>query len=192
MPSVVEICNNALVLKLGSSRIVSLTENTVNAREINAIYESVRDLELRKHRWLFSVKRVQLPEDATAPDFGYAHQFTLPADCLRVLPPDNSENYNDLDWQIEGRKILTNASAPLNLRYVRQVTDPNEMDSIFRDVWATRMGLELCEKITQSAGKKETLMRQYKDAITEARRINAIEKPVSDDPPEDTWITARL
>ena len=192
MPSIVEICNNALVLKLGASRIVSLTENTVNAREVNAVYESIRDKELRKHAWSFSIKRVELPEDATAPAYNFAHQYTLPADCIRVLSPDTRYNLNDLDWHIEGRKIVTNDDAPLPFRYVSRVTDPNQMDTLFQDVWATSMGLELCEKITQSNTKKEILMQQYKDIIAEARRVNAIEKPVSDEPPEDTWITARL
>ena len=57
MASEVDICNRALS-KLGAARITSLTEDSVNARACNAMYESVRDAELRAHPWNFAMKRV--------------------------------------------------------------------------------------------------------------------------------------
>lgn len=190
MASVVGICNRALQ-KLGAKRIVSLTdENSSNARACNVAYETVRDAELRAHPWSFAIKRAQLAADSSTPEFGRANSFPLPSDFLCLREPYPEDNSLDHDWQIEGRKILTDEDAPLNLRYTAKVTDPNDMDVLFRESLATKLALELCEEITQSNSKKESLRQDYKEIIREAKRSNAIERPASQ-PPEDTWVTIR-
>ncbi len=189
MASNVQILNRALQ-KLGASRITSLSDESFNARACNVAYEPVRDAELRAHPWSFSIKRVQLAEDSTGPDFGPANSFTLPGDFLCLREPDDSENHIDNDWQIEGTKLLTDDSGPLNVRYTFQVTDPNSMDALFREALATKLAFELCEEITQSNSKKEALREDYKEVIRQAKRCNAIERK-SQKPPEDTWVNVR-
>lgn len=186
--------SNLALQKLGAARIVSLAEDSPQARECNACYEAMRDLELRKHRWSFAITRVALAADVTAPAFGPAKYFTLPADFLRLLEPDSSENYNTLDWRIEtnsgSKKIATDSSSPLNIRYVARIEDPAQFDAAFVEALACRMAIQMCEKLTQSNTKMQAVAEQYKDAIREARRVNAIEV-VSAEPPTDTWDTAR-
>lgn len=189
MASKVEIANRALQI-LGAKRIVSLGEDSRNARAINAAYEPVKLAELRKHPWGFAIKRVQLAASSTAPAFTKGNAFPLPADYVRLLPPDPEANFNDLDWNIEGKSIITNDSAPLDVRYIYDVTDPNEMDSLFRESFAAKLAEQLCEEITQSNTKVATANMFYKEAIADAKRTNAIEK-TAEKPPEDEWITCR-
>ena len=59
MASVVDICNGALN-QLGASTILSLTEDSKNARLCNARYTQVRDSLFRSHPWNCLVKRVEL------------------------------------------------------------------------------------------------------------------------------------
>lgn len=186
----VAIANLALQ-KLGAKRITSLTEDSPNARTMNACFEHQRDLELAKHRWSFAIRRAQLAVDATAPTFGPARSFTLPAEYLRLIEPDLEENYNDLDWKIEGKKILTDQTAPLNIRFIYRVEDPNEFAPAFIESLACKLAWHTCEDITQSNQKKADILNEYTLAIREARRTNAIEK-IAEEPPEDTWVTARL
>lgn len=186
MASVVGICNGALQ-RLGAARIASLEDATKNARECNAAYERRRDAVLRRHRWSFAIARAQLAADSTAPTFGPANYFTLPSDCLRVLLPDET----DTDWVIEGRKIATDWGAPLEVRYIKQVTDPNTMDSFFREMLSIDLALTLCEVITGSNQKADGLRTELRDVLAEAKRLNAIELPATDIR-EDDWITARL
>jgi hypothetical protein len=190
MSSETEICNRALQ-KLGDGRIVSLTQDSANARSCNVAYAPIRDAELRAHPWSFSIKRAQLAALTSEPLFYFDNEFQLPSDFLRLLPRDRFDNLADLDWTIEGRVLRTNDAAPLDIRYVSIVTDPNEMDALFREVLSSKIAYELCEEITQSNTKKEGLRVDYIATIREARRINAIEK-TAEDLPEDSWITARI
>jgi hypothetical protein len=189
MASEVSICNEALDI-LGAERIVSLTQDHVNAREVNACYAELRDRELEKHRWRFAITRTTLAADATEPDFDYTYAFPLPTDCLRVLLPSRT----NLDWQIESHgdrlSILTNDGDTLEVRYIKKVTDPNQMVPTFRGALAAMIAWLKCEKITQSNSKKDAAMNFYKFQIAEARRTNALQR-TADESPEDSWVVVR-
>lgn len=191
MASEVDICNRALQ-KLGAARITSLSQNSTEARAANLAYEMVRDAELRAHPWNFAITRTTLAEDATAPDFGYAAQFTLPVDCLRLLPPDGvSSNFNSLDWKIEGRKILTDEETSLEIRYIKREEDTAQYDPLFVEALACAMAVEMCEELTQSNTKAQIVREDYKRAIREARKMNAFENH-TEATQTDTWITCRV
>ena len=109
MASVVDICNSALNL-LGASTISALTEDSKNARLCNQRFEPIRDRMFRSHAWNCLTKRVQLAEDSTTPVIEYSKQYTLPADCLRVLKVHNGTTdsiASSNDYAVEGRKIKT-------------------------------------------------------------------------------------
>jgi hypothetical protein len=184
--SVVDICNGALH-RVGASSILALTDNTREARLCAAAYDANRRAELRKHRWNFTIKRVALAPDAAAPAFDFAYQFTLPTDCLRVLLPQDA----DLDWVVEGRKILSNYDDVVYLRYVADITDVTQFDAAFYDLMAISLALDLCEALTDSTSKKAQLAQDYKDAVLEAKKINAFEQ-VPAEAPDPTFLTARL
>lgn len=186
----VDIANRALQL-LGARSITSLSENSVNARACAACYAICRDAELEAHPWRFAIKRFSLAADATTPDWGKANSFTLPADYLRLIANYPERNENDLDWEIEGKQIFTNDSAPLYGRYISQITDTSMMPALFREAVSARMAMELCEELTQSNSKIATAQTVYKEKIAEARRVNAIES-LPQQPADDPWITARM
>ena len=189
MASVVDICNLALN-SLGAESIVSLTQDTENARYCNTFYTQTRDAELRAHPWNFAIKRAQLAS-TTAPAFGPSHAYPLPTDFLRLMPPDPESNFNSLDWQIEGRNILTHDGGVLEIRYIARITDTTLYDALFIDALVAKLAVRLNEKITQSNSKGQQAREDYIRAIREARRINAFEN-TAQKMPEDVWITARL
>ena len=189
MASKVEICNRALQL-LGANSITDLTDNSRNAIECNTAYEPVKLALLREHTWNFAVARSSIAEDATAPDWGRGHAYQLPSDFVRLLPHYPEDNDNELDWLIEGKKIYTDDTAPLQIRYIYNVTDPNEMDAAFREAFSARLAHDLAETITQSNSKKAEAKEHLKDALRTAKRVNAFEKP-SAEMPTDQWISKR-
>lgn len=185
----VAVCNLAMQ-KLGAARIASLTEDSQNAIELNACYEHLRKLELRKHVWNFARTRASLAASATAPAFDYDAAYPLPVDCLRLIPPA----VNELDWQIERHEganaILSNDGAPLEIIYIADVTDPTKFDDCFTEMLACRIADHLSEKITGSTTKGEKAMKDYEIARRVAKQINAFEN-ISAEPPEDPWLAAR-
>lgn len=189
MATKTEICNTALQ-KIGAGRITSISQDTNPARVLNALFDIVRQSELRQHPWSFAITRTSIAADAEEPEFGKAYSYTLPALCLRVLPPYPEMNLADLDWEIEGRQIYTDETAPLYLRYIQDVTDTAQWDALFVDAFATKLAFEACEELTQSNSKKEGLRTDYDQAIKRAKRTNAIER-TAQVPPDDSWVTVR-
>lgn len=184
--SVIDCCNSALQ-RVGAASILSLDDNSPEARACAVAYDSNRRDELRRHPWNFAIKRAVLAPDSTAPAFDYTYAFTLPTDCLRILRPPTS----DLDWQVEGRKILTNDSATLYLRYISDVEDCAQWDATFYSVTAIALAIDIVEKLTQSNAKKQALVQEYNDEIRYAHRVDAIESG-PEDAADDDWWNARL
>lgn len=199
MASNVEIANRALT-KIGTNRIISLDDNTKEAREVKSMFAIVRDAELRAHNWHFTIKRTSLPAHADVPAFGFARQFRLPADNIKALqigefyPGVDLSDYvngDNAEYRIENGFILTDYPAPLKYRYVARIEDPSLFDALFVEAFSCKLAMELAEPITQSSTKREQASNEYKFAIREAVRANAIETPptrVAD----DTWTLARL
>jgi hypothetical protein len=194
MASDVQIANRALA-KLGDKTIVSLTENSNQARAVNECYTLVRQGELRRHPWHFAKRRAQLAASVDTPAFDYVYAYPLPADCLRVLmpmPDSESVQYDGkVDWKIEGRSILSNEQGPLSIVYLADVTDPNEFDAAFIDVFASRLAVEVAHRLTGSTEKRKMAQEEYRGALLEARRMNAFEQ-FSVERPMDDWEIARL
>lgn len=189
MAAVVDIYNRALQL-LGAKRIGLPSENTASGRACRACYEPCRDALLRRHKWNFAIKRASLAAEDPAPDFGRANAFPVPSDYITMANEYPELNTLERDFVIEGGKILTNYSGPLEIRYVSKVTDPNLMDPLFRELLSHDMALNMCEEITQSNSKKADIAVSRRDAFSDAKRANAFEN-VAQRPPEDTWITCR-
>lgn len=168
---------------------------------MNVAYVPVRDAELRRRRWKFSITRANLPALNTVPLNGvYSAQFQLPANCLRVLevgdywPGADTSDYRNRsvsEWTIEGEVILTNIAAPLSLRYIQQITNPGLYDSAFAEALAARLAWETCEQITQSGEKRKLAIQEYKQAIQEATQANALETP-PEFKADDSWMMARI
>lgn len=191
MASQTEICNQALT-KLGAARIISIDDDTKQARALKAIYNAKRDAELQAHPWTFATTRAQLPASATAPAFGWGRSFPLPADCLQLV--EVGEYYvlyvSDTAalFQIEGHAILTDEGSPLNVRYVRRETNDGLFPPLFAEALACRLAWEVCEELTQSPQKRQLARDEHKEAIRLAKRANAIEQPPQPLPDTPWWI----
>lgn len=198
MASLIEICNRALT-KLGVARITSLDDNNEQARALNTMLPLVKASELRAYTWNFSIQRASLAELSTAPAFDYARQFQLPSDCLRILwagevfPGPNLSDFQNggvVDYEVEGRMILTDLAAPLKLRYVANIEDPGQFDPLFSEALACKLAVELAESMTGSSTIRQLAWDEYKQAIRKALRSDAIEAP-SQAIADDTWMLSR-
>ena len=192
MASVVDICNSALNA-LGASTIISLTENSKNARLCNQRYEPVRDAVFRSHPWNCLQKRVELAKDTTAPVFEFSNAYTLPADSLRILKSENSNLSNNEKFRIEGKKLLTNEDT-IKILYVAKITDTTQYDTSLIETLSAKLAAELCYPITQSSTLMDRMFSIYENKLKEARFNDATEGTADNDVriQSDDFINARL
>lgn len=169
---------NLALSKLGDQRIADMADTSKPAKEVNAIFDHVRDAELRRYNWRFALARAALSASATAPPWGYRYAYPVPGDMLRLVQVGEAyvrAGRPTPEWQLEGREVLTNLPAPLRVRYVRRVEDPAQFDALFVEALACRLAYELAESLTQSASKKEAAERAYLRAIDDAARCDSLE-----------------
>ena len=193
MASVVDICNGALN-QLGASTILTLTEDSKNARLCNARFTQVRDSVFRSHPWNCLQKRVELAADTDTPAWGFTSQFTIPADCLRVL----SILDFDSDHKIEGRKILTDNSS-MKILYISRVTDPNEYDELLRETLSAALAADIAYAVTSSNPVAKNMYDLFQQKLKEARFVDSTEgqnmnpeKGMADVIGADTFINSRF
>ena len=169
MASIVGICNGALN-QLGATTILSLSEDSKNARLCNSRYTQVRDALFRSHPWNCLQKRVQIAADTTAPAWGFKNAYTLPADCLRLLKIlDYDSNY-----KVEGRKILSNTSS-MKILYVARVIDPNEYDELLRETLSASLGADIAFGVTSNNQTASNMYNLFKEKLRDARFVDSTE-----------------
>lgn len=125
--------------------------------------------------------------------------FKLPANYLRTAPRDPKAgsisylgapgNLDYADWVYEAGYIVSREINPIVLRFVADVADVRLMDDMFCELLAARIGLEVCEPITQSSDKLKTIAALYKQA-GDARTVDGIEAG-SVEPPLDDFLACR-
>lgn len=189
--SEVAVYNMALDM-LDEGPVTSPDDDTRAARLLARNYPPSRDETLRGHVWNFAVTRAVLPSLVQKPAFGWKNGFALPVDCVRLLPLTTGGVFDasPVPHELESGVILTDAVAPLPVRYVRRVENPSEFDPLFGRALAVRLAIYVGHVITGKQSYVERLGRIYQDVLTEARRIDALEgSPPT--PMGDSWIGAR-
>jgi len=127
--------------------------------------------------------------------------FYQPAGFLRRAPQDpkaGSQSWLGApsgiaydDWLFEGKFIVSRQFNVILLRFVADTVDVTTFDDMFCEGLGARLGLEICEPLTQSGAKKQQIAQEYSRFMGEARTTNAIEQgPV--EPPMDDWVSCRL
>lgn len=126
--------------------------------------------------------------------------YRLPSGYLRTAQQNPKIGANTMlggpsgitynDWQFEGDYLVTSDVGTINFRFVADVTDVTKMDDMFCEGLAARLGMEVCEPLTQSSTKLSTIAKVYANFISDAKTQNAIEIG-TDVPPDDDYISVR-
>lgn len=167
---------NAALARLGSvDNVSSINDpNSNSAQRARAIWDDMRRALLVRHPFNFAIRRTLLNLAAEAPAFGYGGKFQLPADCLRWLPP----GHGTAEWfegEREGNFILTDAEAPLKIRYIADVTDVPSWSAGFVLAATIFLAGWLNEGVTQSNTKQQSIDTLADEAIRMAKRIDGFE-----------------
>lgn len=186
----ITIFNMALDL-LKEEPILSPTDNRSAVKWMNRNYAPTRDALLRQHPWNCALSRASLPAMSEAPAFGWKYQYQAPSDCLRVLPLADlgMVNGRSTPFSYERRRILTDVSAPLLVRFIGQVEEP-DMDAMFKQALAATLAGKAANFITGKASYANQCVQMAKEATLAAQMVDALEG-TPDQPEADDWIAAR-
>lgn len=187
MASLAEVGSRALTL-LGERAIASIDPRTEQGRLLGELFPSVRRTELTVNRWVFSLRRAKLARVNETPAFGWLYTYPRPPGCLVLIGVGLDE---DDDYQLEGDKILADATSPLPVRYVVDVEDAGLWPAMFVEVMAAKLAREMCLRITERAGLIPSLDDNYFRLVRSARHAAAIEQPAQSIMASEPWVEAR-
>jgi hypothetical protein len=172
----VEVANLALDM-LKEAPITSMTENRTAARWMNRNFVPVRNLVTIAHVWKFAMHRATLAADAVPPEFDWKYQYRKPADCLRVLPLRVGGTLNGrlITHIVENDYILTNAPAPLYIRYLRVIPDPSLWPPTFVDAVAAKLAAKSAHLLTGKQSMVELANANFTQALQFAASIDSAE-----------------
>jgi hypothetical protein len=175
MASQTAICNRALEC-LGDAPIVSIDDDTKQAKALRRVYDISRRAFLCDHPWHFAKKRASLPASAAAPGWGFAQGYPVPADFLRLLAVKDGPQFS-LEADASGSQwILSDAAAPLSILYLYDVTDAGRFPPHAVEALARWLAYDLAEDLTQSNTKKQDAAQALGVALARAKRINGMQR----------------
>ena len=163
MASDVDICNFAL-MKLGHSAIVSLIDDSDEARACNAAYAIVRDDVLAAYPWNFATSWYALSllvDEPTNPAYAFAYQ--LPTNTLKVWGLDSQWAY-----EVQMGQLFTNLDSPI-AQITKRITDAGSFSALFTTALGYRLAAEMCDSIVARHTTANDLMIAYERKLQEAR-----------------------
>lgn len=176
--SEVDIANLALD-RLKEQSITSFDQERSAARWMGRNYAPTRDMTLAAHPWKFAMARAELAEDAAAPLFGWTRKFKLPDNIIR-LQPLRVKGLLDgrlIKHEVEAGYILTDASAPLRVRYIQRVEDVPTMarEPLFIDALAASLAARMAHWMTGKETMVEALTANFQETLASARTADSVE-----------------
>lgn len=135
-----------------------------------------------------------------ASDQSTANVYRLPQGYLREAPENPKAGATSYlgapsglaygDHIMSGNYFTTSEASTIIFRFVADVSAVPDMDSMFCEGLACRIGMEVAPTLTQSNDKVSLLAQMYAKFMTEAGLVNGIETGPTE-PPEDDYITCR-
>lgn len=175
-PTQTGIVNSALSLLGSTSRVTSIDDPHGVAPDAKTQWESIVGGLLSDHPWNWAIKRAALNEADEKPAFGFEHSYALPADCLRVLPPSREDDLDGYERREEGGFILTDAEAPLNVRYISANLgfSVSRWPAYFVRAVEYELAARLAEPVTQSSTMQTNMANMAYDALRKAKRKDGL------------------
>lgn len=110
------------------------------------------------------------------------------AGAISYLGAPGNDTYDD--WVLEGNYLITSCTGVIVFRFGADVTDVTQFDDLFCECLGARIGMEVCEPLTQSSAKVAVCKDAWKKAESDAIVVNAIEVGYEQSPLDD-FIAAR-
>ena len=191
---------NGALRDLGERKLHSvqgLSENRESRRALDTVWDNDGVATcLEMGLWRFATNTIKItPDPDQTTDFGFKYAFSKPTDFVRTTSVASDEFFNTPLNQYSDEAGFWYAN--LDTIYVKYVSSSNSYGLNFAR-WPknfTRMvecwfALQIVSPITQGEQNKESLQKDYKRLLTEAKSTDAMADPTSA-LPIGTWTQAR-
>jgi len=189
----VVICNHALVL-CGASPITALTDNTANARALNAIYSNTVKGFLTECRWSFSTTRSTLVTNSTTGLVAWYHDeeayvYNRPGttgSCLRIW------EMSDLaaTWREEGEYIISD-TASLKAKWTWENSEVGLWRPKAITAFIDKLASDICFMILNSGTKAQTFLEKYEKVSLPAAMAENAQTGFQQEVIDDAWMRAK-
>lgn len=178
--------SNRALLSLGASRINSYSDDTSSvAAYCREFYELDRDACLQMFPWSFAGKRVELSPETTAPVFGWAYSFLLPADYLQIREIEGNPEY-----VIENGRILCD-SGSIKIAYTFKQYVDAYFSPLFAEMFSLKLARSLVAPLKRSTTDLERVQSLYELAEIEAFDAHSKESSLTDTDESDDILDRR-
>jgi hypothetical protein len=166
-----EIVNKALTL-VGANPIVSIDDDTQNARVVNRVYElSLRSI-LSEAPWVFALRRSLLSKSTDTLawyDTNENYVYVRPNEVIRVFRANDS----DAVWRAHGDYIVSDTD-DLGVEYVYYNNTPSSYTASFVEAFVDKLCSDIAFMIINSKTMAETFLEKYeKVSLSKALAENA-------------------
>lgn len=187
------ICNHALVL-CGASPITALSDDTANARSLNAIYENARKGFLTECRWSFSTTRSTMVTNSTTgliawtfDEEGYVYNRPgTTGSCLRIW---DMSDINAI-WREEGEYIISD-SADLGARWTWDNSEVGTWRPKAISAFMDKLCSDICFMIMNSVSKAESFLKKYEAVSLPAAMAENSQTGFNQEVIDDAWTGAK-
>ena len=175
--------------------IADLTEESVEAEQVNLIFDDTRDWLLRQHAWGFA-KKFATPAalTGTVPN-NYDYMYTYMTDALRVnevvdpLGMDTKIDFEIARNSADKKVILTDQS-DAEFIYTAQITKTAEFDAEFLMAFSYALAAKLAIPLTGDREIAADMGNMARNTIA-AAKVTDSNEGLSAEAPDADWITAR-
>ena len=106
---------------------------------------------------------------------------------IQVVP---NVSGSEIKYEVENGELLTDSSS-VKVRYIFKNEDVNTYDSIFKEVLAYKLAIDLCIPIVNSTNLKQQLVEELRLFRAEAMSYDAQENYETDYPNSDDFLNSR-
>lgn len=179
--SSVDICNLSCDV-VGEAPIATISPPVTNTeKKLARNYDLCRRKAARIGIWNCCKARAIITRDSVAPAFGFSDRYLLPNDSVRFLRVDDTDSAytSTMDWKVEGRYLLANASGAnsLKVHYVRDETDITIWDPLFTELVVLMTALSISYQITKQQKLTEQINKLISMALPDALSVDGQEGP---------------
>ena len=166
-----QLASEALIL-LGEGTITDFADGSAAGTALTAVYQRNYEEFLTCHEWSFALKDAALVVDSgTTPEDGrWSTVFDLPSDLLLL-----KYVYPNSDFDIYGTKLYTAQSA-LDIIYIYAAA-VSTLPAYAQSALVYKLAAELAIPVTEDVSKAEFYAVAAKEKLSEARHLDARQRP---------------